>query len=451
MARALVGSRVREYRIKQKMTQNALAKAVGISPSYLNLIEHNRRGIAGRVLLEVARVLRVATSDLTEGPEIRTVADLREAVGHLQPADVDPATTEEFAGRFPGWAALLTQLYRRSMDQEAAVRALSDRLTHDPFLAENLHNMLSKITAIRSTSSILTSVTDIPLERQQRFHQAIHTESRSLSDAAKALLEYFDHATESGATTATPEEEVDQFLGKHNYTFPEIDANPSDPEILRQLIAQGDQMQSRAAQTIAKKTMETYREDAHLMPLPMFQRFAKMHAFNPAPLARMFSADMPAVFRRLATLKRDGNDVPEMGLIIVNAAGQALHRRPIEGFPLPRHGNACPLWPVFHSFSQPNRPLLDKIDLPDEKAFFTISVATPRSDVSYDRPPDYLAAMLIIPEDQAAPCASWIEQHRPPAPVGTSCRICPRADCISRTEISIISDIGPRGSSASIV
>ena len=47
----LTGSRIRERRVMAGQKQADLAKAIGISASYLNLIEHNRRRIGGKLLL----------------------------------------------------------------------------------------------------------------------------------------------------------------------------------------------------------------------------------------------------------------------------------------------------------------------------------------------------------------------------------------------------------------
>ena len=50
MAReALAGTRIRERRIMTGLKQADLARNLGISASYLNLIEHNRRRIGGKL------------------------------------------------------------------------------------------------------------------------------------------------------------------------------------------------------------------------------------------------------------------------------------------------------------------------------------------------------------------------------------------------------------------
>ena len=76
MARTLMGTRIRERRRAKKLTQTALAKTVGISASYLNLIEHNRRGIAGRTLIALARELGMQPSDLSEGADAALINTL---------------------------------------------------------------------------------------------------------------------------------------------------------------------------------------------------------------------------------------------------------------------------------------------------------------------------------------------------------------------------------------
>ena len=54
----LTGNRIRERRLVMGMKQADLAAAAGISPSYLNLIEHNRRRIGGKLLIALVFVFR---------------------------------------------------------------------------------------------------------------------------------------------------------------------------------------------------------------------------------------------------------------------------------------------------------------------------------------------------------------------------------------------------------
>lgn len=76
---ALTGSRVRERRLQLGLRQADLARAAGISASYLNLIEHNRRRIGDEVLARLARALKVEAQTLSAGAEGVLVEDLRAA------------------------------------------------------------------------------------------------------------------------------------------------------------------------------------------------------------------------------------------------------------------------------------------------------------------------------------------------------------------------------------
>ncbi|MCF6304309.1 MAG: short-chain fatty acyl-CoA regulator family protein [Rhodobacteraceae bacterium] len=433
MRKSLAGTRIREARRKSGMTQKALAGAAGISASYLNLIEHNRRAVAGKVLLAIARALKLPVAALTDAVESALLGDLFEAAAHRGESTAETDRVDEMISRFPGWAGLLAGLYRQSRDQEAAIAALSDRLTHDPFLAESLHSMLSNITAIRSTSNILKTIDDIEPDQQSRFHNIIHEESRRLSDAAQALVTYFDHASEQSGSSATPEEELDRFLQYHNYVFPELDRGGAEdittPETM---------LQNPESRALAKGYLGQYTKDAAQMPLAEFWRAAQDCGFHPSVLAQKFNTDLASIFRRLSHLKRAGIDAPDMGLIVVNAAGRAVLRRPLHDFALPRHGNACPRWPLFQAFAQPGRPITALLDLPGGQQFICLAIARDISGQDFGKLPEYQASMLFISTGHMDLIKNWLPATGPAQEIGISCRICPRADCSVRAEPQIL-------------
>jgi XRE family transcriptional regulator, fatty acid utilization regulator len=75
----LTGSRIRARRVLLGQKQADLARRVGISPAYLNLIEHNRRRIGGKLLIDLAREMGVEVSLLSEGAEVALLEGLRDA------------------------------------------------------------------------------------------------------------------------------------------------------------------------------------------------------------------------------------------------------------------------------------------------------------------------------------------------------------------------------------
>ena len=111
---APIGHRIRGRRKDIGLTQNALAKAAGISPSYLNLIEHNRRASGGGLLLRLASALEIQPHALSGSEESRLLADLGEAA--TDPVFREPPLLpREFPAMIaaaPGMISAFLSLYR---------------------------------------------------------------------------------------------------------------------------------------------------------------------------------------------------------------------------------------------------------------------------------------------------------------------------------------------------
>ena len=89
-----LGARVRALRRERGLTPAQLAERLGISASYLNLIEHNRRGLSAQLLIKLADVLQLDLRALSQDGQDRTVADLMEAFGDHRPARSAVAVSE---------------------------------------------------------------------------------------------------------------------------------------------------------------------------------------------------------------------------------------------------------------------------------------------------------------------------------------------------------------------
>jgi len=162
------GARIRDRRIDQGIRQADLAKAVGISPSYLNLIEHNKRRIAGTLLTEIAQTLDVAPALLTEGAERAVLDQMHDAAASLD-IDAEIDKIEDMAARYPGWANVIASQAQERAALWARIEELTDRMAHDPVLSTSLHSVISAVTSIRSTASILTSDETLDADWLVRF------------------------------------------------------------------------------------------------------------------------------------------------------------------------------------------------------------------------------------------------------------------------------------------
>lgn len=225
MARAPIGLKLRERRKALGVTQTALAAKVGVSPSYLNLIESEKRNIGGSLLMRLASELDIRLEELDGAADRRLIDDLGEIAASptFQNLKVSPRSAGELVGRHPEWARALTVLYRTYMDRDQTVIALADRLNQDPFLAAAVHRMLTNVASIRSASEILESVPDIEPDQRERFHNILLTESDQLSSVAEGLAAFFDKGV-APTRSISPNEEVDDFLHEHQNYFPELES-----------------------------------------------------------------------------------------------------------------------------------------------------------------------------------------------------------------------------------
>jgi transcriptional regulator with XRE-family HTH domain len=423
---ALTGSRIRDRRLAVGMRQADLARAAGISASYLNLIEHNRRRIGGKLVADLARALGCEVSHLTEGAEAMLLAALREAAEAAgAPGDlVEAERAEEFAGRFPGWAGLLADRHGRVQALEAEVGALADRLAHDPHLSAALHELLTAVTAIRSASAILSGE-DLDPAWTARFLGIVTSEGERLARGAETLARSLDAAPGETALAATPQEEVEALFAARGWHIAELEADGAGEAALSAVLRQ-DGPASSAGRALARRALLRYLDDARRMPLSGIAPQAEAPA---GVIAQRFGAPVEAVLRRLATLPGR-----EAGLVIADAAGAITFRRPLAGFALPRHGAACPLWPLFRALSRPAIPVGATVEMPGPapRRIRAEAVAVPLGPPDFGADPVLEATMLLTP----APGAVTAE------PVGPTCRICPREPCRGRREPSIL---GPAG------
>ncbi|SDN38252.1 hypothetical protein SAMN05216196_101352 [Lutimaribacter pacificus] len=430
----LTGTRIRERRGRQGMRQADLAARVGISASYLNLIEHNKRRIGGKVLVAIAAELGVEPAQLTEGAEAALIAALREARAAHSGAGAEAERAEELAGRFPGWAEVLARSHRRAATLERTVETLTDRLTHDPHLAAALHEVLSTVTAIRSTAAILADTREIEPEWRDRFQRNINEDAGRLAESAQALVTYLDRAGEAGdGEAAAPQEELDAFLAELGWHVPALEGGQADIEAL---IAAAGTLKSAPARALARSWLERYADEAALLPARALAEWCAANPPDPGRVAREFGVPVPVAMRRIASLPADG-PAGRIGMVSCDASGTLTYRKPVDGFAVPRFGAACPLWPLFAALGQPMVPLRQAVRQAarDGGRFLCYALALPQGDVDFDAPPVLEAHMLIVPQAGAADTAA-----APAREVGVSCRICPRGACAARREPSILAD-----------
>ncbi len=459
MDQSILGARVRERRRQAGLTQAELARRLKISASYLNLIEHDKRPIAGALLRRIAGVLGVAVDALDSSGEMRLVDSLNEIarLPALQGLGVETEALGALVGRHPGWARALAALARSEQEAWNRARALGDRLTHDVFLGESVHRMLTRIAAIRSAAEILVETPNVPADRQTEFQGIILTEAKALTGVAEALAAYFDRIGEA-ERSLTPLDEVEALFDANANRFEGIEAaatalhrqivEPSPAarlaaarELARSdlaaeidaVLGQGQEIATDTARARARASLLAYGAHAILAPMDRFEPLAASLGYDVEAIADAAAVDIEIACRRLTALP-EAAGTPRFGYFRANAAGAIIEMRGLPGLAAPRYAAACPLWALYRAQQSPGQVLRQRTLFPTGARFVFLARARPAGPAGFGRPRHYVTDMLAMSEASArltvyAPGADTLLED-----VGPACRLCPRKACPHRVE-----------------
>ena len=423
----LIGARIRSFRKQRGFSQAVLAKKVGISASYLNLIEHDKRSVAGKLLSDLAYHLEVNLDQLTRGITTDMIERLQQTARQLSADNTDDAhefrQIDQFVTHFPAWAHLLDQQILAHERLEQLNELLSDRMSHDPVLSETLHVMLSNITAIRASSELLVMQGNMADEQRSKFQHNIFLESKRLSATAEKLLLHFDAKTDLQRPSAPA---IQKSTSKGETALSQNQAMPTVKKTALPLPA------SLAADPLFQKTREMLTADSFtsdsLKP--------SKHHFNPFIIADILRLPVRHVFFRLAELG-GLSDIPQFGLLEIDNASGVLYRHEAGAFRLPSRSGACPRWPIYRALGVIGQPVMMRLQLNSGELFAGYAWAE-NSTRRHSQLAPVSRSLMLFHEYDAAKSS---ELSVPLIEVGFHCSVCPRNDCEDRRETyALISD-----------
>lgn len=108
-----VGPRFRRIRQQLGLSQTQIAEGLGISPSYINLIERNQRPVTAQILLRLAETYDLDLRDLATADEDRFFAELNEIFSDplFRQIDLPKQELRDLAELCPGVTHSLQRLY----------------------------------------------------------------------------------------------------------------------------------------------------------------------------------------------------------------------------------------------------------------------------------------------------------------------------------------------------
>jgi predicted transcriptional regulator/DNA-binding XRE family transcriptional regulator len=433
MSRPLIGRTVRRLRQEQSMTQQALAARLGISASYLNLIEHDQRAVTASLLIKVAEILRVDLAALSGAEERRALSGLREVfIDPLLDQPVSEAEIEQLA-QAPGAARAVLALYRawRVAREDASGIALpSGRRLLLPH--EEARDLFSErqnhFPAIETAAEALALPAgpegmDAVLAARLREHHGIVIRTGPLQGALRAW-------------------EPDARLLRLSERLPR-ESRGFHLAVQVALLELGDTVESELAQ-IAPSSPEAagllrlgllnYAAGALLMPYEPFRETAASLRHDLDLLSAHFGVSWEQACHRLSTLQRpEARGVPFF-FLRVDPAGNVSKRFSAAGFPFARYGGSCPKWVVHQAFRGPGEVFVQVAQLPDGATFLCFARCVPGAPGPWGEPaPTYVVAMgCDVAHAGALVYADAINLDRAAVGIGLTCRLCDREGCRSR-------------------
>lgn len=147
MAKTMIGPRLRQLRRKHKHTQAEMARLLGVSTSYVNLLENNQRSLSVQMLMALSDSYGVDWRDLVKDEAANVLADLRGTlrdplfgstsidVQELRAAiDHAPRLVETFLGLYQSHRTALEKMMQLGPERMPDILATSpETVIHDFF------------------------------------------------------------------------------------------------------------------------------------------------------------------------------------------------------------------------------------------------------------------------------------------------------------------------------
>jgi predicted transcriptional regulator len=375
-------------------------------------------------LLALARVLEVDPREFTEGADQALVGRVQQAAALSPTISCETDRTEEFIARFSGFARLIGRQFDRAKMQDETLQALTDQMNSDPFFSEAMHLMLSNITTIQSTAEILSDEEAVPEALQRKFLSNLLTETQRLAQTAIDILHHFEPNTDADGST-DDSAAIEAVLERLDYYIAELEENSATPvEYVAQLNVPVEDVDE------AVKVFSQYHNLSQVLPIEPFLQAAKSLKYDPVAISQKMNAPMNLVLKRLGHIPRH-DDIPRFGIMECDGSGAVIYRKQLPTLSLPRFGGACPLWPIYRSFSQPSQPIKAFINTPTGERFLTYSLTQYVDQNNIGLPARTTAIMVFTPDYEMFMSKPEITLQ-PNLAVGLQCSVCPRDNCAAR-------------------
>jgi predicted transcriptional regulator/transcriptional regulator with XRE-family HTH domain len=437
MARPLIGRTVRRLRAERGLTQQALSARLGISASYLNLIEHDQRAVTASLLIKLTETLDVDLAALSGSAERQLESGLREVLSDpmLGLETVPEEEVATLAASAPNAARAVLALYRawRVAREDSSGLALPTGrriLLPTEETRDFFHDRANHFPAMEAVAEAIgrdlgagPSEINHAIAERLRHRHGLAVRVGPLDgamrryDAAARLLQLSD--------TLPRESRGFQMA----FTLLLLEAR----DAVESTMAGAEPSTPEAAQMI-RIGLLNYGAAALMLPYAAYLAAARELRHDIEALAARFGVSFEQAAHRLSTLQREGARGVPLFFLRVDPAGNVDKRFSAAGFPFARFGGSCPKWVVHQAFSAPSRVMVQVAQLPDGATFLCFARAVAGPAARWGEPPPVHVVAMGCDVSRAADVvyADGIDLPHAAVGIGLSCRLCDRLDCRSR-------------------
>ncbi len=449
-----IGAKLRRLRQDKRLSQAQMAAELGISPSYLNLIESDRRPVTVRVLLTLADRFQIDLATLTSASNDRLVDDLMEALADpiFEEHDVKASDVRDLVTTLPNLAEAMLSLYQAhrqggglggelgSSEKEPALAALPSEEVTD--FIQQRRNYFPELETAAETLwrenqlALHTLQQDLVRVLAQRF--AVDVEIVA-ADRMPQVLRLFNPLTRRLQLSEMLPLASRTFQLAHQLAFLHCRSTIEK-------LAAGGRLTTPEADALARAALANYFAAAVMMPYTRFLEAARSTRHDINILEHRFGVSFEQVCHRLTTLARPGAEGIPFHLLRVDIAGNISKRFSASGLSIARFGAACPRWNVYDAFATPGMVRVQVSRMPDGQTYFCLARTlrptgrpTNRAGVSGGGRLLSIGLGCALQYAREIVYADGLHLEDPNivTPIGVSCRTCPRTDCADRASPSL--------------
>ncbi len=433
--KVFAGHAVRRLRRGMGLTQAAMAEALDVSASYLNLVERNQRPLSAMLLLRLAERFDFDTRALAAGEPAGGADGLRRRLADPLFADleIDRGEIAEWLAAAPGGAEAFARAYDRAgaaasgaaageagdtgtivrreierwrnhfADLDAAAEALADELRQT---SSDLFGALAERLRVKHQLSLRV----LPLEvlADVRVRVDLHARQLQLSETLDPPSRVFALARQLGGVEARAE----------------LDA-----------LVRGAGFADRIAEKLYRRHLTGYFAAALMMPYARFLRACEATGYDLELLRRRFGASAEQVAHRLTTLSRVGARGLPFFMLRADRAGQVSKRFAGASNAALVEGALCPLLDTFSVFQRPDERIVQLVAMEDGSRWFVSSrcVAPPGGWAGAVKARFAVTLGLAAEAAGELAAARGLDLAGEAVPVGAGCRRCTRSGCPQRS------------------